>query len=194
MTTPRKLYSPRGMAVIKHSYLVGARLNRADLRYKNLEGTNFTNASLRAVDFDYANLRGCKFIKADLSRSSFYMADCEDADFTGSDLSMSYLKAANFKNARMRYCAFRRVIAKGTYFIGTDLMGSDFVGAFLLGARFDDANLERVRNWHKADFHWWINLRDGGPPSYEPKPGYTKVTHSILGDVTIQENAARNIT
>lgn len=173
----------------KHCWLVGANLERADLRGRDLRGINFTNANLRGADLSNADLRGTIFVKADLSRTCLYNINAEGADFSGADMSMSYGRAANFSYARMWFCALRRVTYKNSFFLGTDMRGTDFVDAFLLGARFGppNANLEYVKNIEHARFVWYINPQ-GGAPRYTPTPGYLEVNQSLIGGLSLQEN------
>ena len=173
---------------IKAFFLVGSRLERADLSGKDLSEVNFSNSNLRAADLSGCDLRGAKFIKADLSRANLHLADCEGADFSGADMSMSYYKAANFKDARMVYCTLRNSMGKNALFFDTDLRGSDMLNAFLIGARFDGANVFNVRNMDRAIFRLWVPP-EGGKPSYDPVDGWILQEESWLGGVSFQENA-----
>ena len=172
-------------------YMVGQYLDRADLRGRDLSGVNFSNATLRGADLEGANLRGAKFIKADLSRASLHMADCTGADFRGADMSMAYMKATLFKNADMRLSTIRCAIAKNALFIDADLRGMDFVNAFLLGARFDGSRLEGIRNADRAIFEYWLNPDTPGKPVYDYVEGWHRFTESMMGGVSVQDNAAR---
>ncbi len=192
----RKLVS--GLDVAYHAVYVGQNFNRGDFRGKDFRGMNFTNSSFRGADFSYADLRGCKFVKADLSRSNLHMANCAGADFSSADMTMMYAKATIFNYARMWGAALKRGTYKNTFFLGTDMSYSDWVGSEFLGARFGvegkpeyDAIVTGVRNWDRAVFFWWLSPF-GGKPSYDPKPGWTKLDRSILGGVTIQENIGRD--
>jgi len=177
--------------VIKHCCLVGANLERADLRRKDLRGVNLTNSNLRGADLSHADCRGALFIKADLSRACLYNTNCEGADFSHSDMSMSYLRATNFNNARMWWTSLRRVVAKQSFFLGADMTGVDFAFGFFLGARFGppDAIVDGARNFDLAKFHWYFNPK-GGAPSYTPKDGYVELWDSATGGVSLQENAS----
>jgi len=181
----------RPLEVIKHCCLVGANLERADLRYKDLRGVNFTNSNLRGADLSHADCRGTIFVKADLSRACLYNTNCEGADFSNADLTMSYMRATNFSNARMWWAALRRVTAKNAFFLGADMTGVDMAFGFFLGSRFGPPNAitTQMRNADKAVFHWYWNPK-GGAPSYDAKPGYVDLWESIMGGVSIQENAS----
>jgi hypothetical protein len=102
------------------------------------------------------------------------------------------MKSANFTDARIWFASLRRVTAKNVLFIRTDLTGSDFFQAELLGAKFYKPKLTMTRNLTKANFYWWMSPT-GGPPSYDPLPGWVKMTESALGDITRRENAHRKI-
>jgi len=86
---------------VYNSTLVGANLERADLRGVDLRGVNLTNANLRGADLSRADLRGAILIKTDFSRANLHLVDFENADMTQADMSMSYGRRANFSHARM---------------------------------------------------------------------------------------------
>jgi len=183
--SPKKADS--GKEVLGLTGLVGAYLERANLKGKNLAGANLTAANLRGADLSGANLRGATIIRADLSRTCLYKADLEGAILDGSDLSMSYAKCTSFKDASMRACALRGVTYKNCFFWGTDLRWSDFRGAFMLGTVFNDAKLEYTRNLHHALFYWYFDPNKG-PAVFEPRSGYEKIGRAYPG-VSFQENA-----
>src|SRR3990170_5002317 len=170
----------RPLEVVRHCCLAGTNLERADLRYMDLRGVNFTNSNLRGADLSHADCRGTIFVKADLSRACLYNTNCEDADFSNADLTMSYLRATNFIHATMWWASLRRVTAKN---------------AFFLGARFGPplCKTDQMRNVDKAVFHWYWDPQ-GGIPSYDPKEGYVDLWHSVLGGISLQENAATRKT
>lgn len=190
-STVAKKINP-GMEILRLSGLVGAYLERANLKGKNLSGVNLTGANLRGADLSEANLRGATMIKADLSRACLYKADLEGAILDGADLSMSYAKSTSFKDASMRACALRGVTYKNCFFWGTDLRWSDFRGAFMLGTVFCDAKLEHTRNLHHALFYWYFDPNKG-PALFEPRPGYEKIGRAFPG-VSFQENSGMGKT
>lgn len=173
--------------------LVGANLERADLRGKKLRGINLTAANLRGADLSFCDLRDATIIQADFSRACLYKTNFAGADLSGSDLSMSYGKGTNFHKAVAHSCQFRNVVYKNALFIDTDLRKSDFFHAELLGSRFNGALLDRVRNMHTAQFEWWLSPW-GGPQSYDPRPGWLKIDSSLMGNISLQENAATSIS
>jgi hypothetical protein len=176
--------------VAVHGGLVGAQLERANLKGYYLRDVDFSNANLRGADLSGADLRGAKFIRADLSRACLHKANCEGADFTGADLTNAYCKAAKFINAKMVCTIMKGIIGKNALFIDADLQYADFARAELLGARFNGAQTFGIRNINWAIF-WWYVPDGGGKPSYDPKPGYIRITESLIGDISIQENSAR---
>lgn len=184
------LEEKKRLEIMAHCFMVGSNFDRADLRKKNLAGLNFTDATFRGADLSHADLRGAKLIQADLSRACLHMADLTGADLSGADLTGAYLKAANFTDATIWFASLRRVTAKNCLFIGTDLTGADFFQAELMGARFNGADMTMVRNFTKANFAWYMSPK-GGPPSYDPLPGWYKMDASALGDISLRENAHR---
>ena len=176
-----------GIDILRAGGLVGAFLERANLKGKILPSVNFTGANLRGADLSGANLRGAIFIRADLSRACLYHADLEGAILDGADMSMSYAKCTSFKDARMRAVSFHGVTYKECYFWGTDLRYADFRGAFMLGTVFDGADLRYAKNLHHALFYWYYKP-GGGPAIFEPRPGYEKIGRAFPG-ISFQENA-----
>jgi len=173
--------------------LVGANLERADLRGKKLGGVNMSAANLRGADLSFCDLSNATIIGADFSRACLYHTNFTDADVSGSDFSMSYMKSTKFLRATAWSCLFKNIIAKNALFIDTDLRKSDFFHAELLGARFNGAKLQRVRNLHTAQFEWWMNPW-GGPQSYEPRPGWMKLSESMMGGISLQENSGLGVS
>lgn len=176
-------------SVLRSAGLVGAYLERADLRGKDLSYCNMSGASFRGADLSEANLSHSILIKADLSQACLYRANLEGAICDAADLSMSYAKCTSFKDARMRHCSFRGANYKNSFFWGTDLWGSDFRGFFGLGTVFDGANLENVKNMHHALFFWYRHPIYGGGPIYEPREGFVKLLRSAIPGYSFQENA-----
>jgi uncharacterized protein YjbI with pentapeptide repeats len=169
--------------------LVGAYLDRADLRGKDLSYANLTGATLRGADLSDANLEGSILIRADLSRACLYRANLQGVIADAADFTMSYAKSTTFKDATMRYCSFRQANYKDCFFWNTDLWGSDFRNFFGLGTLFDGANLENVRNMHHALFFWWRHPEVDVGPVYEPREGWVRFNRSTIPGYSFQENA-----
>jgi len=174
--------------------LVGANLERADLRGLNLSGANLTNANLRGADLTGANLSGAILLKADLSRANVQRCDFSGADLSAADLTMCYARVANFCGARMWNTYMRYGIFKNAYFVGADMRGADFVNSMFLGAKFDDANIWGIQNAERAIFTWWISPYGSGKISYSPIPGWIRMDRSNTGSISVQENASRERT
>ena len=170
--------------------LVGAQMERVDLRGKNISGANLDNANLRGADLTDANLRGCKLTRAALSRACLLRTALREIEAVGADFSMSYMKGTNFADANIRNAVFKRVCAKNAIFFRTDMRYVDMLCGEFLGARFNDAITYGVRNVDRAIFFWWMP-RGGGAPSYEARPGLHRLTHSVLHNISFQENAGR---
>src|SRR3990167_870503 len=69
--------------IIRSYCLVGATLERADLRGKNLDNVNLTGASLRGCDLSGSSLRGAILVGADLSRACLHLCDFDGARTDG---------------------------------------------------------------------------------------------------------------
>lgn len=180
----------RYIEMIERYSLIGANLERADLRGKYLRNANFTNANLRGADLTKADLRGAVFARADLSRACLYGADCEGADFSAADMSMSYLRAVNFSKAVLWNTTLRRCYAKNAIFFDADLRSANVAFTDFLGSRFNGAKLDGIRNAETATFYWYWPP-GGGPIEYKWRPGLVRLDGSITGGISLQENAAR---
>jgi hypothetical protein len=182
---------PHMIEVGYHCSLVGANLERANLRYHDLRGVNLTNANCRNADFTGANLEGSICIKTDFSSSVIQLANFSHADLSGSDFTQTYGRRTNFSYAKMWNCYLHYCIHKGALYIGTDLDGADLGFSCFLGAKFDGANLRGVKNAQYSNFVWWRSPFGLGKISYEPLPGWILMEESQTGGVSVRENAAR---
>lgn len=174
-----------------NAMMVGANLERADMRGCDLRGINLSNANLRGADLARADLRGAILIKADLSRANLQLADLQNADMSCADLTGAYCRRTNFSYARMWLVYLRRGTFKNAFFLGADMRGADLAGAECLGARFDDAITEGLRNADMATYTWWYNPIGGQKVSLKPIPGWTRMDESVMGGTTVRENSAR---
>ena len=174
----------------RHFYLVGADFEQMDLSGKDLSGCNFTNSNFRSVKAIGTNFTGCTLIKCDFSGAVLRLADFTDADLSGADMTLSYAKAALFLRTRMWNTIIRHAVWKNALCIDADMTGADILCTLLMGARFDGTKLLDIRNADRAIYHWWMSPW-GGPPSYDPIPGWTKLDESIPGGQSFRENAAR---
>ncbi len=176
--------------VMYKSTLVGANLERADLRGLDLRGANLTSANLRGADLSGANLSGAILIKADLSRACLMKANFSDAQLITADLTGTYGRATNFSRAIMWNAYVRRVTHKNCWYVDTDLEGADFLGSEFLGSRFDGANLTGLQNADRAIFSWWRSPMGLNKLNYDPIPGWMRLDFSVTGDASFQENSA----
>ena len=171
--------------------LVSANLERANLTNRIFRGVNFTAANMRAADLHKATFYDCTFVRTDLSRANLYQATFEDCQMMGADFSLSYMKAALFRNCKLAAALFRRTMAKNAFFVDCDMTLCEVAYAEFLGARFDGTSTDLMRNASKATYAWYSSPW-GGPFSYDPMPGWTKMTESALGSFSFRENAARD--
>ena len=171
--------------------MVGVNLERADMRGMELQGINLTNSNLRGADLSGADLTGAICVKADFSRACLYNTNLTDAIMTSADLSGAYGRGANFTRARLWLAYLRHAQFKNAYFIDADMRGSNWVGSLFLGSKFDGARVEGVQNADKAFYTWWYSPISPNKLSYEPVPGWIRVDQSVLGNISVRENAAR---
>lgn len=173
------------------SSLVGANLERADLRGLDLRGINLTSANLRGADLSRANLSYATLVKTDLSRACLHRTNFTEADMTGCDLTMTYGRGAIFYRAKMCSAYLRYAQYKNAFFIEADLTGADMLNGLFLGAKFDGSNTEGAKNADRAIFTWWWSPLMTGKISYDPLPGWIQLDESVTGVETVRENAAR---
>src|SRR3989337_973738 len=186
----RELRMTTRFDIARRASLTGANLERCSLKGKRFVGVHFDNANLRAADISRAIFIQCSFHKTDFSRANLYLAEFQECDLTGADLSMAYLKGVLFRGCMLAASIWRRANAKNSLFVNCDMTLADVAFAEFLGAKFDGTTTEPMRNASRATYIWWSNPH-GGPASYEPVPGWPKMTESALGTITFQENAAR---
>jgi uncharacterized protein YjbI with pentapeptide repeats len=175
---------------IKHFMMIGHDLEQADLSGMDLSGACLANSNLRSAKCIETNFTGADLRKADLSGAVLRLANFTDADLSGADMSMSYAKAALFLRTRMWNTIVRHGIWKNALIIDADCTGMDVVGSLLMGARWDGTKTLDMRNTDKAFYQWWMSPW-GGPPSYDPIPGWTLLDESVAGGMSFRENAAR---
>lgn len=191
--TLQKFQPGKKNEIARHALLVGARLDRADLRGLNLDGMNLTNASFRGADLTQASMRGTTLVKADFSRACLHQADLTGSDLSGGDLSMSYCKGALFQGARVWRVWFRHAVCDSAIFFDADLSYSNFMYASFWGARFDNAKLEHVKHAHTANFVRYLEP-DSGKQNWgmEPVEGWRECWINPMGSTTFQVNAGRD--
>ena len=173
------------------SSLVGANLERVDLRGLDLRGINLTSANLRGADLTGANLSHATLIRTDLSRANLHKANFTEADLTGCDLTATYGRGTVFYKTKMCGAYLRYAQYKNAFFIECDLTGADFLNSLFLGAKFDGSDTEGVKNADRAIYTWWWSPLMTGKISYDPLPGWYQLDESVTGVETVRENAAR---
>lgn len=173
---------------IKHFMMIGHNFELADLSGLDLSGACLIGANFRSAKCIKTNFTGCDLRKADFSGAVLRLADFTDADLSGADMTMSYAKAALFLRARMWNTIVRHAVWKNALIIDADCTGMDVVGTLLMGARFDNTKTLDMRNTDRAIYQWWMSPW-GGPPSYDPIPGWVKLDESLMGGMSYQENA-----
>ena len=173
---------------IRHFMMINQDREGADLSGLDLSGACMAGSNFRSAICVGTNFSGCDLRKADFSSANLKLANFTDADLSGADMSMSYAKAALFLRARMWNTIVRHAIWKNALIIDADCTGMDVVGSLLMGARWDGTRTLDMRNTDRAIYQWWMSPW-GGPPSYDPIPGWTKLDESIMGGISYQENA-----
>jgi len=96
-------------------------LQKIDLRYANLEGAHFDNASLDNANLEGANLKGAKFNNAFLEGANLAGADLENAILLGANLDGANLNRANLSKANL---------------IGASLDGTKFKNTITYNTKF----------------------------------------------------------
>lgn len=91
-------------------------LRNFDLRGRNLEDINLSNADLIESNLSDSNLRNTKLSGAKLRNTNFSDADLTNADLRWADLDNSNLTNANISNANLKYAKL-----SSTNFTGTNL-------------------------------------------------------------------------
>lgn len=86
-------------ARITCTHLVGAKLDRADLRLSFMAYTNMREAALQNVDFRGAHLIGVNLSYANLKSANLKGANLEGANLRYANLSGASLERANLKDA-----------------------------------------------------------------------------------------------
>lgn len=82
--------------------LTGAKLEKVNLKDKDLSGRNFSKADLEKANLHGANLSNCNFEGADLEEVNLSGANLTNANFKNADLEEANLKGANIKGANFK--------------------------------------------------------------------------------------------
>jgi uncharacterized protein YjbI with pentapeptide repeats len=179
---------PELRKILSECALVGANLDRMDLRNMIFDGINFTDTSLRGADMRGSSFRNCTFVKADLSQAAMSLADFTGSSFLSADISMACGRGIVFDGCNMAFAHLRHVIMKHCFFIDANLEYVDMAHGNFIGSGFNGAKLDHIRNADLATFQWF-RPKGWGPLSYHEEPGYVAVNWSDTGTLSLQENA-----
>lgn len=150
-----------------HTYLVNARLWRA-----NLEGAYLSEADLRGANLREARLHNAVLDRVQASRAVFVSADARainlsGADLRGADLSYGILEGATLSNAKLSGASMYAIDLRDAQLLRADLSRADVRDAKLEKAMLALANLEDTdfsgakligANFTSAQFHGAIFL------------------------------------
>ena len=121
------------------AHLSRASLDDANLRYADLRGADFTDASMKKTDLSHGDLRG-----ADLSGADLQSADLGSANLRKATLWNARLEHANLSNAELQAAVLDRTSAVNADFRGAKLGEAKLNGANFLNANFSNANLKKA--------------------------------------------------
>jgi uncharacterized protein YjbI with pentapeptide repeats len=135
--------------------LVGANLQRADLKRANLQRCDFREADLRGADLESADLRGAVFRKAKLRGVRLNWSKLSEADLRGVKFKEAKLKQADLQQAKLAQADLQRINLRGAKLQGATLQSANlrdanFGGAILRRAELKGAKLHKV-NFQNAD-------------------------------------------
>eukprot|EP00727_Mastigamoeba_balamuthi_P001442 m51a1_g11295 hypothetical protein (957) ;mRNA; r:55135-58902 len=176
----------RGSALARVSFekanLELAVLNSCLMQFCNLSGAHMRKTSLVAATLDHADVSEVNAPASNWSHASAESATFRDSWMCSKDyydspagreaiqaaISLGMWAAAQFSNARLKRCDFRKAKLCAVDFSGCDLTCAMFVeadlrycnfsGAKLCGANFSRANLRGAKNLEKADLTWAVFL------------------------------------
>ena len=148
-------------------FLLGARLQGADLSVAQLQGARLILAQLLGADLSEARLEGAHLSDAqlegaDLIGAQLQGAHLEDAQLQGADLSGAQLEKADLSDAQLQ---------------GADLFGAQLEGADLRGAQLERVDMYGVASLVGA--HWDRAFLD-----------YTRIDRRDLGQSVGDEDEA----
>jgi uncharacterized protein YjbI with pentapeptide repeats len=142
--------------IAKGANLSGIQLQKADLRFANLQNTNLTCRSQKAnvntricSNLQGANLVGVNFQGANLVAVNFQGADLENANLETVNLIKANLKAANLFGANIQSAKLLLADLKDANLLEANLQaarlqGTNLQKANLFGANLQAANLKTV--------------------------------------------------
>ena len=135
----RLKYANLREAQLRDANLSKAQLQGADLREAQLQKTFLWEARLQGADLSKAQLQEAvlwevRSQRADLSGAELQGADLSGAELQGADLSETKLQGADLSNAQLQ----------GADFSGAELQGANLSGAELQGADLSEAQLREA--------------------------------------------------
>ena len=135
----RLKYANLREAQLRDANLSRAQLQGADLREAQLQKTFLWDAQLQGADLSKAQLQEAvlwevRSQRADLSGAELQEADLSGAELQGADLSETKLQGADLSNAQLQ----------GADFSGAELQGANLSGAELQGADLSEAQLQEA--------------------------------------------------
>lgn len=129
--------------------VLGARLQRANLRYALGKAAFFAGADLSYADLSGADLSDAQLDSADLTHAQLTDASLFDAHLSYADLGVADLRGvvligANLRGAKMQNANLNGADLTRTDLVGTDLRSADLTDAYLTGAQLGHADLRRA--------------------------------------------------
>ena len=125
---------------LQGSYLNGATLIQARLKYANLREVQLQGANLMGAQLQKADLWGAQLQKADLWGAQLQKASLRHAQLQKADLSNTQLKRADFSGAQLQGANLFNA-----HLQEADLMEAQLQGAVLGNAQLQEANLMEAR-------------------------------------------------
>jgi len=164
-------------ARLRGADLVGACLQRADLRQSDLSDVNFSGADLRGTDLRFA----------ELARADFSVAILKGVKFRGANLNGANLRRAQLWQADPQYASVRGVSLAGAELMGAQLGGVDLTETKLCGADLGGADLRKA-NLCGTDFRR-ANLRgaslEGAIVDHDTNFAGTKADPTVFSGVDL---------
>lgn len=144
--------------------LSGADMERADLRFLNLQWASFTHANLPyalfngakvqnatfsyailvRANFAYAKMRDARLRRTNLHRARFWRAQMQNADFHAADLTDSMLMRANLTEADLSRAKLWNANLRGVRSIGAVFREADLTEANLQNANLSNSKMQRA--------------------------------------------------
>jgi len=175
------------VAQLQGARLILAQLLGADLSEARLEGAHLSDAQLEGADLSGAQLQGAVLIGAQLQRADLGAAQLEgahlsDAQLEGADLIGAQLQGAHLEDAQLQGADLSGAQLEKADLSDAQLQGAVLFGAQLEGADLRGAQLERVDMYGVASLvgaHWDRAFLD-----------YTRIDRRDLGQSVGDEDEA----